>query len=169
MRRIGQIVKLNEVLRALYDEGVAFVLIGGAAMQLQGSAYLTEDLDFCYARTKQNFAKLARAMTPYHPRLRGAPEGLPFHFDSATIERGLNFTLDTDLGAIDFLGQVSGFPDYAAVKSASDTISILGMDCQVLSVAGLIRAKQAAGRKKDLEAVVELKSLLDMKDRTKLK
>jgi len=162
-------VKLEEVLRALFDEDVEVVLIGGGAMQLQGSAYTTEDLDFCYSRTQQNIARLARAMAPHHPRLRGAPEGLPFRFDAATIERGLNFTLDSDLGKIDFLGEVAGFPDYSAVKAASEIISILGMECRILSVAGLIRAKQATGRKKDLEAVLELKGLLEIRKKTKLK
>jgi len=162
-------VNLEETLRVLYDAEVDLVLIGGGAMQLQGSAYTTEDLDFCYARTRQNISKLARAMAAYHPRLRGAPENLPFHFDAATIERGMNFTLETDLGAIDFLGEVSGFPSYEAVKDASEIISVLGMKCRVLSLAGLIRAKQAAGRKKDLEAVVELKSLLQLREKTKLK
>lgn len=162
-------MKLEEVLLALYDEHVEVVLIGGGAMQLQGSAYTTEDLDFCYARTKLNIARLARALAPYHPRLRGAPEGLPFHFDAATIERGSNFTLETDLGALDFLGHVAGFTDYEAVKNSSDTIRIFGMKCQVLSLAGLIRAKEVAGRKKDLEAVIELKGLLQIREKTKLK
>jgi len=161
-------VTLEEVLRILYDAEVEFVLVGGGAMQLQGSAYTTEDLDFCYARTRANITKLAHAMAPYHPRLRGAPGGLPFHFDAATIERGLNFTLETDLGAIDFLGELAGFPNYDAVRGASEMVSIAGIQCRVLSLAGLIRAKQAAGRKRDLEAVVELKSLLDLKRRTGL-
>jgi hypothetical protein len=57
-------VKLEQTLRALYDAGVEFVLIGGAAMQLQGSAYMTEDLDFCYARSPQNIRALAQALGP---------------------------------------------------------------------------------------------------------
>lgn len=162
-------MKLEEILRALYDAEVEAVLIGGGAMQLQGSAYMTEDLDFCYARTSRNMARLARAIAPYHPRLRNAPAGLPFRFDAATIERGLNFTLDTDLGKIDFIGEVAGFPNYEAVKRASETINILGMECRILSLSGLIRAKEAAGRKKDLEALVELKGLLEIKKRAKLK
>lgn len=57
-------MNLEETLRVLYDAEVDVVLIGGGAMQLQGSAYTTEDLDFCYARTKQNISKLARAVAP---------------------------------------------------------------------------------------------------------
>jgi len=65
-------VKLEETLRVLFDASVEFVLIGGAAMQMQGSAHLTEDLDFCYARSEKNMERLALALAPYHPKLRGA-------------------------------------------------------------------------------------------------
>jgi hypothetical protein len=159
-------VKLEGTIRALFDANVEFVLIGGAAMQMQGSAHLTEDLDFCYSRSAKNLERLARAMAPHHPRLRGAPEGLPFRFDAATIKRGLNFTLMTDLGAIDFFGEVAGLGDYAEVKKNSDLMSIFDMDCLVLSLAGLIRAKKAAGRERDLEVIPELKGLLDLRNRS---
>jgi hypothetical protein len=35
----------------------------------------------------------------------------------------------------------------------------------VLSLAGLIASKRAAGRKKDVDAVIELESLLDLRKR----
>ena len=76
-------MKLEETLRALFDANVEFVLIGGAAMQMQGSAHLTEDLDFCYARyarSAKNLERLALALARHHPRLRGASENLPFRF-----------------------------------------------------------------------------------------
>src|SRR5258708_40284085 len=100
-------MKLEETIRILYDAGVEFVVIGGAAMGLQGSAHLTKDIDFCYARTPKNMERLAKALEPYHPVLRGAPPGLPFRFDPKTIASGLNFTFPTDLSVLDFLGEVS--------------------------------------------------------------
>jgi hypothetical protein len=156
-------MQLEETLRALFDASVEFVLIGGAAMQLQGSAHLTEDLDFCYSRSAKNLERHARALAPHHPRLRGAPENLPFHFDAATIKRGLNFTLPTDLGAIDFLGEVSGVGGFSEVKKNSELMNIFDMDCLVLSIEGLIRAKKAAGRDRDLEVIPELEGLLDLR------
>jgi len=159
-------MQLEETLRALFDANVEFVLIGGAAMQLQGSAHLTEDLDFCYSRSAKNLERLARAMAPHHPRLRGAPENLPFRFDAATIKRGLNFTLMTDLGWIDFLGEVAGLGSYEDVKNKSEVMAILEMDCQVLSLEGLIRAKKATGRARDLEVLPELQGLLDLRKRS---
>jgi predicted nucleotidyltransferase len=65
-------MNLEETLRVLYDAGVEFVLIGGAAMGLQGSAHLTRDMDFCYERSRSNLERLAKALQPYHPSLRGA-------------------------------------------------------------------------------------------------
>jgi hypothetical protein len=159
-------VKLEETLRALFDANVEFILIGGAAMQMQGSAHLTEDLDFCYARSAKNLERLALALAPYHPRLRGAPENLPFRFDAATIKRGLNFTLMTDLGALDFLGEVAGVGGYVEAKKNSDAMAIFELDCLVLSLEGLISAKKAAGRERDLEVIPELEGLLDIRKRS---
>ena len=104
--------ELPEILKALYDASLEFVVIGGAAMHLQGSAYVTKDVDFCYARTPKNIERLAAALAPYHPRLRGVPEGMPFVFDARAIAQGLNFTLTTDLGDLDFLGEVTGLGSY---------------------------------------------------------
>src|SRR5215475_4579979 len=107
-------MKLEDTIRALYDEGVEFVLIGGSAMGLQGSAHVTKDIDVCYARTPANIARLAKALQPLRPSLRNAPANPPFALDAATITAGLNFTLSTGLGDLDLLGEVSGlgaFPE----------------------------------------------------------
>jgi len=80
--------ELPEIIRVLYDASVEFILIGGVAMNLQGVAYLTQDIDFCYSRTPENLKRLARALEPYHARLPGAPPGLPFRLDAATLQQG---------------------------------------------------------------------------------
>ncbi len=115
-------------------------------MGLQGSAHLTKDIDFCYARTAKNMERLAKALEPFHPVLRGAPPGLLFRFDAKTIANGLNFTLSTDLGDLDFLGEVSGLGLFQDVLGTSDVKDVGGVDCRVLSLEGLIKSKTAAGR-----------------------
>lgn len=159
-------MKLEETIRILYDAGVEFVIIGGAAMGLQGSAHLTRDIDFCYARTLDNFECLERALVPYHPVLRGAPPGLPFRFDAKTIANGLNFTLSTDLGDLDFLGEVPGLGSFQEVRAASDVRNVGGLDCAVLSLEGLIKSKMAAGRPRDLYVLPELRGLSELKKKT---
>jgi hypothetical protein len=53
-------VNLEETLRTLHEGGVEFIVIGGAAMQVQGSSRLTEDLNFCYLRNRENIERLAK-------------------------------------------------------------------------------------------------------------
>src|SRR5437763_7296960 len=105
-------IDASPTLHQLAAHQVEFVVIGGLAMRIHGSAHITDDLDVCYRRTPANMQAVAAALAPLHPCLRGAPAGLPFHFDAATIQAGLNFTLITDHGWIDLLGEVSGVGGY---------------------------------------------------------
>jgi hypothetical protein len=159
---------LESALRALHNERVAFVLTGGAAMALHGSSLITKDIDFCYERSGQNAERLARAMAPHHPRLRNASAGRPFRFDAETIFGGSDFMLSTDLGDIDFLAELPGIGSYDAVQRASVTMNINGIDCQVLSIAALIKAKKAAGRPRDLYAIPELEALEELRKKSGL-
>lgn len=155
-------IKIEASLAALLDHKVQFVVIGGVAMFAQGSPHLTQDLDICYERSRENLGRVVEALGPYHPQLRGAPAGLPFSFDVETVHRGLNFTLSTDLGDIDLLGEVAGLGFYPAVRAASVRLNLFGQDYNVLSLEGLIQAKKAAGRPRDLEAVPELEAMLNL-------
>ena len=91
----------RKALDTLRGGQVRFIVIGGVAATAHGSAQLTNDLDVVYARGPEDIARLAAALQPHRPYLRGVPAGLPFKFDAATIKRGLNFTLDTDFGPLD--------------------------------------------------------------------
>ena len=150
-------------LDALRDAAVEFIVIGGVAASAHGSAQVTFDLDICYQRGVENLKRLSEALRPYHPRLRGAPEGLPFVLDANTLERGMNFTLTSDLGDIDLLGEIAGIGQYREAFALSDCVDLFGGPCRVLSLEGLIRSKRAAGRDKDLSALREIEALREMK------
>ena len=105
------------------------------------------------------------ALGSYHPYLRGAPPGLPFVFDAETIRRGLNFTLTTTLGDVDFLGEIVGGGKYEDLEPQARALSVFGRDVLVIDLPALIRAKRAAGRPKDLEAIAELEALLAERER----
>lgn len=83
------------LLAALVQGEVEFVVIGGFAATAHGSAFVTIDLDIVYRRTPDNVTRLANALGPLDPYLRGAPPGLPFQLDAESLQRGLNFTLTT--------------------------------------------------------------------------
>ncbi len=153
------------IVGALADAAVEVIVIGGVAAQAHGSARITQDTDFLYRRTSDNIDRLAAALSPHRPYLRGAPSGLPFRFDPGTIKRGLNFTLTTALGDIDLLGEVVGIGDYESVLSHTLPLSVFGRELLVVDLPTLIRSKRAAGRPKDLEAIAELEALLAERER----
>jgi hypothetical protein len=144
---------------------VEFIVIGGVAATIHGSAHTTVDLDALYRRTSENIERLSAALAPIRPYLRGAPEGLPFTFDAATITRGLNFTLTTTLGDIDLLGEVAGGGTYDRLATEAETASLAGHSFRCVSLRRLIALKRAAGRPKDLNIIAELEALLEERER----
>lgn len=156
-------MELELILRQLTSYEVEFAIIGGVAAAAQGSVRPTYDLDLCYRRTPENLERLADALAPLHPRLREAPENLPFQWDARTLQRGLNFTLQTDAGAIDLLGEVTGLGGYDQVLTASEVMELYGMSVRVLTLEGLITAKRATGRPRDREHLLELEALLELR------
>ena len=154
-----QHLPIKELLNRLLDHHVDFVIIGGVAALVHGSAYVTRDLDVCYSRSGESLERLVAALAPLHPRLRGAPSDVPFKWEPRTLRAGLNFTLDTDMGPLDLLGEVAGIGQYADALAASKLMTLFGRPCRILTLDALIRSKRAAGRPRDLEAVKELETL----------
>lgn len=152
------------LLKCLHDGRVEFIIIGGAAAVVHGSARLTEDLDLVYSRTQENILRLASALRPLSPYLRGAPPGLPFLWDAETIRRGLNFTLATSLGNLDLFGEIVGGGTYEKMVLDCIDITLFGIPCRCLNLERLIEVKRAAGRPKDLEAIAELEALREERD-----
>ena len=149
------------LLAVLTDSGVEFIVIGGFAATAHGSAHVTVDLDVVYRRTSENLDRLAIALQPLAPYLRGAPPGLPFAFDRETIQRGLNFTLTTTAGDLDAIGEATGGGTYEALRPHSETRTLFGLDVLFVDLPTLIRLKRAAGRPKDLERIAELEAIAD--------
>lgn len=87
--------------------------------------------------------------------------GLPFVWDAKTIRRGLNFTLTTTVGDIDFLGELTGGDTYSDLLPHSFEVEAFGVRFKCLDLPTLIRIKDAAGRPKDREAIAELRVLLE--------
>lgn len=148
-------------VRILADAGVEYVVVGGVAANIHGALRTTVDLDIAYSRSAANIERLATALAPYTPYLRGAPPGLPFTWDEATIQRGLNFTLTTTLGDLDLLGEVTGGGRYEELVQRAEPIELEGRRCWVVTLATLIALKRATGRPKDLAAIAELEALLE--------
>lgn len=154
---------LERLLRALVDGKVDFVVIGGVAAVLHGSARATFDLDVCFANDAANLDALARVLTGLRARLRGVAEDVPFIADGATLKRVDVLTLTTVAGDLDVLRVPSGAPRYDVLRAHADRFDVGGFEVRVASVEDLITMKTAAGRGKDLSDVAELEAILRLR------
>ena len=152
------------LLRLLTEFKIEYVVVGGVAAKAERLARFTVDVDVVYRRTPENIQRLVVAFGPHRPYLRGAPPGLPFLWDSETIARGLNFTLVTDLGAVDLLGEIAGGGTYEHLSPYVEFKRAFDIEIPCLNLEKLIEVKRAAGRKKDLEAIAELEALRAQRD-----
>ena len=156
--------EFHDILKTLEAGGVCYILIGGLAMVLLGSDYVTKDVDIVYARDADNLAALVATLHPKHPRLRGVPADLPFIFDVRTFQNLLNMTLLTDMGDLDLLGEAPGADTFEALWERSIIVELDGFSVHVASIDDLIAMKTAAGRPKDQNHVMELWALRKLID-----
>jgi predicted nucleotidyltransferase len=159
------ITEFEKLARVLADKKTKFIVIGGWAAIFHGLARATMDVDVVYARDRENIRRVVEALSPLKPYLRGAPPGLPFSWDERTIRNGLNFTLTTELGSLDLLGEVPGGGTYDNLLPHSVELEGNGMKYRCVTLERLIHLKRAAGRPKDLEVIAELQALLEERNR----
>jgi hypothetical protein len=149
------------LLDALGAGDVDFVVIGGVAGGVHGSAYPTYDLDIAYARDRANLERLANVLRELRATLRGAPPGIPFLLDADTLEAGARFTFKTEYGSLDILDRPDGAPPYAELKAAAKRGTIRGRPVRAASLDHLIAMKEASGRTKDKLMAMEYRVLSD--------
>jgi hypothetical protein len=154
-------IDFEKIIGVLVSANVDFIIVGGAAATAHGSSRLTLDLDIVYSRQQENIRRLAEALRPLKPRLRGAPEDLPFRWDEETITKGLNFTLATSIGWLDVLGEITLGGTYKQLLPYSVNATLFGYDCLCLGLRRLIEVKRATARRKDFEAIAELQAILE--------
>lgn len=147
------------MLNALLEQGVDFIVVGGVALVLHGSARATQDLDICYARDDSNLFRLAAALSPFRPRLRDAPASLPFVLDAPALRSGLNFALTTSAGDVDLMGELTGAGDYTRLAPHAVRMHFHGLEVSVMDLDSLERAKAASGRLKDVLDLAEIRLL----------
>jgi hypothetical protein len=159
------ITQFAKLLARLTDERVEFIIVGGFAAAMHGALRPTLDLDVVYQRTPENMIRLIRALERETPYPRGAPPGLPFRWDAHTLRLGSNFTLNTSLGQIDLLGEITGGGGYDKLLPFARKSIVFDRECLCLELAKLIEVKRAAGRAKDYEAIAELEAIRDERGR----
>ena len=153
------------ILAALVASDIRFVVIGGVAATVHGSARFTNDIDLCYDTAPDNVERLVALLIEWRAYLRGVEPGLPFILDARTFRTTPLMTLTTTMGAIDVLDQVPGVGDYAKAVAASEQFRIGCTEFRALTLEALIASKKATRRKKDLEHLIELEAIRALRNR----
>lgn len=155
---------LGGLLATLVRSGVDFVVIGGFAAVAHGATLVTQDIDLCCDFSTDNLLRLQSALADLHPVHR-TPARSPLRVTSETSGSFNNLYLDTDLGPLDCLSRVKGLGPFDEVKKRSVTVRLPAGPCRVLSIEALIVSKQAMGRRRDHEAVIQLRAIRERRGR----
>src|SRR5882757_2156590 len=132
----------DELLLALRNADVEFVVIGGIAVGVHGYVRATKDLDIVPDPAPENLVRLASLLRDLRAQHVGvgdfSSEEFPYHpTEPEQLAQGANFRLETRLGPLDIMQWVAGIeedPVYAAL--AREAITVPFRDGQLL-VCGL--------------------------------
>jgi predicted nucleotidyltransferase len=156
----------EEIIEALVNAKVRFVIIGGVAATIQGSARFTNDIDICYDTASDNVERLVKLLKRWKAYLRGVEPGLPFILDTRQFRIAPVMALSTEKGAIDVLDLVPGVGDYDAAVKNSELVKVGAVEFRSLTLEALIASKRAVKRPKDVEQLIELEAIRELRRRS---
>lgn len=155
----GALPDFEGLLERLIRHRVEFVVIGGFAAVAHGVTLLTQDIDICCRFAADNLLRLQGALADLEPLHRMPPARPPLRLTRDTATEFHNLYLETSLGQLDCLGDVLGVGDYERVLAESVSVPLPAGPCRILSIDALIRAKEAMGRERDRQAVLQLRAI----------
>ena len=150
---------LESLLDRLIRHGIEFVVVGGFAAVAHGVTLLTQDIDICCPFTPDNLLRLQDALLDLRPVHRMPRERPPLRLVAASAAEFRNLYLETDWGQLDCLGEILGVGGYEQALEQSVEVQLTGGPCRILAIDALIRAKQAMGRDKDRETIIQLRAI----------
>jgi hypothetical protein len=131
-----------EMLGALCDQRVEFLVVGAYALAAHGLPRSTGDIDLWVRPTRENAARVWQALQAF-----GAPL---FNLTQEDLEEpGIVFQIGLPPNRIDILTRISGVEFEEAWGNRLE-IQVEGRPIPVLGRQELVKNKQASGRPKDL-------------------
>lgn len=146
---------IPSILQALADEGVAFVLVGGFAVQLHGFVRATLDLDLVLAMEDDNLSRFIEVakrfgLTPVIPvpidALKNAAQIAQWHREKGMLAFALREP-GVAGSVIDVL--VRSEVPFEQLAAQAVPMSLFQREVKVASIAHLLEMKRIANRPKD--------------------
>ncbi len=148
-----------KILHTLVRGNVEFVVIGGFAATLHGSAQITRDVDICMRLGAEEVSQLRKALAELRPLHRMTNPRLSFLVHPNFKAEMKNLYLLTDAGVLDVLTEVAGVGTFAEVVKHAHVDEVEGVPVRILSLLDLITCKETVGRDKDLLVAKELRAI----------
>ena len=154
----------EQILKALNDHRVKFVLIGALAARLQGFPRFTADADITPASDKTNLERLASALRDLDAKVytEAVPAGLQFDCSATSLSRARMWNLVTRAGRLDIAFEPAGVEGYDELARSAERFEAFGVHFLVASLDDIIRSKESTGRAKDEDDVVILRAIKRM-------
>lgn len=149
----------------LVEHDVAFVTIGGVAVQAHGGQRMTRDLDVAIAPSRENIEALHRALLALDARILG-PDGRRSREtpSAAVIASGEQWHLTTAYGPLDLVTIPAHLGSFESLRSRAHEVRLGDLSVPIASREDLLVLKRAAGRPQDLADIRLLESLPDLED-----
>ena len=141
----------KDMLHALSEEKVRFLLVGAYALAAHGYPRATMDIDIWVMPSPQNADAVLRALHRF---------GAPLHnLSKEDLQKdGTIFQIGVAPRRIDIITTASGL-QFEDAYEQSLSLNIEGIELHIPSIDDLIRNKRAVGRTKDMADVEALESL----------
>jgi hypothetical protein len=145
----------RDILQALSDEQVEFLLVGAYAMAAHGYPRATMDIGIWIKPSPENADAVLKALRRF---------GAPLHnLTKEDLQKdGIIFQIGVAPRRIDIVTSASGL-QFEDAYGRSLSLNIEGIEVRIPSIDDLIRNKKASGRTKDLADAEALESLKTLK------
>jgi predicted aconitase len=144
------------LIRILHEHQVRFVLIGGLAATLHGSAHPTFAVDITLDDSLENLQRLSAALRALDARVRvdGIPAGLPFDHDAASLARITVLNLVTKAGDLDIAMHPAGVATFSEWNAGAIELVVLGVPVRVASLLNPISSLLASEAQPSDDSVI---------------
>jgi hypothetical protein len=151
-------LRAGEILRALAEHQVDFVVVGGIALQAHGYLRGTGDVDVVPRPSPLNLSRLGEVLADLEAEVvrAAAPVNVT---DPQLLKRAPLVPLVTRSGRLDLINieHLAGSPaSFDELRGRALVVALNGSEVAVAGLDDLVRMKRAAGRPQDLTDIAAL-------------